>query len=112
VGAIQRERVDRSSTCLSPRRRFGGRSSFVRDLIRLIRLRRHSSEASVGTGARAGSDSVENVKSVSGTFLRRSTLPVAAQAEAIKARYANGVLEIEIPKQARVETRRIPVMVN
>jgi HSP20 family molecular chaperone IbpA len=34
------------------------------------------------------------------------------QAEAIKARYANGVLEIEIPKQARVETKRIPVTVN
>ena len=54
----------------------------------------------------------ERVKSVSGTFLRRITLPVAAQAEAIKARYANGVLEIDIPKQARVETRRIPVTVN
>ena len=62
--------------------------------------------------ARADSDSVENVKSVSGTFLRRVTLPVAAQAEVIKASYANGVLEIEIPKQARVETRRIPVTVN
>ena len=60
----------------------------------------------------ADSASVENVKSVSGTFLRRITLPVAAQAEAIKASYANGVLEIDIPKQARVETRRIPVTVN
>jgi HSP20 family molecular chaperone IbpA len=55
---------------------------------------------------------VENVKSVSGRFLRRITLPVAAQAQAIKASYANGVLEIDIPKQARVETRRIPVTVN
>ena len=64
------------------------------------------------TRARADRDSVENVKSVSGTFLRRITLPVAAQAEAIKARYANGVLEIDIPKQARVETKRIPVTVN
>ena len=64
------------------------------------------------TRTRADSASVENVKSVSGTFLRRITLPVAAQAEAIKSRYANGVLEIDIPKQARVETRRIPVTVN
>ena len=64
------------------------------------------------TRTRADSASVENVKSVSGTFLRRITLPVAAQAEAIKASYANGVLEIDIPKQARVETRRIPVTVN
>jgi Molecular chaperone (small heat shock protein) len=64
------------------------------------------------TKARADSDSGENVKSVSGTFLRRITLPVAAQAGAIKARYVNGVLEIDIPKQARVETKRIPVTVN
>jgi HSP20 family protein len=64
------------------------------------------------TRTRADSASVANVKSVSGTFLRRITLPVAAQAEAIKASYANGVLEIDIPKQARVETRRIPVTVN
>jgi HSP20 family protein len=62
--------------------------------------------------ARADSDSLNNVKNVSGTFLRRITLPVAVQAEAIKARYANGVLEIDIPKQARVETKRIPVTVN
>ena len=61
---------------------------------------------------RADSDSVENVKSVSSTFLRRSTLLVAAQAEAIKARYANGVLEIDMPKQARVKTKRVAVTVN
>ena len=64
------------------------------------------------TRARAEGDTVENVKSVSGTFLRRSTLLVAAQAEAIKARYANGVLEIDIPKQARVKTKRVAVTVN
>jgi HSP20 family protein len=62
--------------------------------------------------AHADSDSVEYVKSVSGTFLRRFTLPAAVQAEAIKARYANGVLEIDIPKRARVEIKRIPVTVN
>lgn len=64
------------------------------------------------TRARTDSDSVENLKGVSGTFLRRITLPVAAQADAIKARYANGVLELDIPKQARVETKRVPVTVN
>jgi len=64
------------------------------------------------TRARADRDSVDNVKSVCGTFLRRLTLPVAAQADAIKAHYANGVLEIDIPKQARVETKRIPVTIN
>jgi HSP20 family protein len=62
--------------------------------------------------ARTDIDNAANVKTVTGTFLRRITLPVDAQAEAIKARYANGVLEIDIPKQARVETKRIPVTVN
>ena len=62
--------------------------------------------------ARTDRDSVEKVRIVSGTFLRRITLPDAAQAEAIKARYANGVLEVDIPKQAPVETKRIPVTVN
>ena len=57
-------------------------------------------------------DSFEHIERVAGKFLRRFTLPDSAQAEAIKARYADGVLEIEIPKQPRVETKRIAVTVN
>jgi HSP20 family protein len=69
---------------------------------------------------RAERPAKERVKSVGfehierdvGTFLRRFTLPDSVRAEAIKARYADGVLEIEIPKQARVEATRIPITVN
>src|SRR5882762_2636471 len=57
-------------------------------------------------------DGFEHIERAAGTFLRRFTLPDSARAEAIKARYADGVLEIEIPKQPRVETKRIAVTVN
>jgi HSP20 family protein len=57
-------------------------------------------------------DGFEHIERAAGTFLRRFTLPDAARAEAIKARCADGVLEIEIPKQPRVEAKRIAVTVN
>jgi HSP20 family protein len=57
-------------------------------------------------------DGFEHIERAAGTFLRRFTLPDSAQTEAIKARYADGVLEIEIPKHPRVETKRIAVTVN
>ena len=60
----------------------------------------------------ASGDGFEHIERVAGTFLRRFTLPDSARAEAIKARYVDGVLEIEIPKQPRVETKRIAVTVN
>lgn len=58
------------------------------------------------------SDGFEHLECVAGRFSRRFTLPDSARAEAIKARYTDGVLEIEIPKQPRVETKRIAVTVN
>jgi len=61
---------------------------------------------------RVSSDGFEHIERAAGTFLRRFTLPDSARAEAIKARYADGVLEIEIPKQPRVEPKRILVSVN
>ena len=61
---------------------------------------------------RVNSGGFEHTERGAGTFLRRFTLPDSARAEAIKARYADGVLEIEIPKQPRVEATRIPVTVN
>jgi HSP20 family protein len=64
------------------------------------------------TKERSDSDGFEHIECFTGTFLRRFTLPESAQADAIKARYTNGVLEIEIPKQARVEAKRIAVTVN
>jgi len=62
--------------------------------------------------ARVKSDGFEHVERVSGAFLRRFTLPDSVQTETIKASYVDGVLEIEIPKQPRVEAKRIPVTVN
>jgi HSP20 family protein len=61
---------------------------------------------------RVSSDGFEHIERATGTFVRRFTLPESARAEAIKAHYADGVLEIEIPKQPRAEVKRIPVTVN
>jgi HSP20 family protein len=61
---------------------------------------------------RVSSDGFEHIERAAGTFLRRFTLPDSARVEAIKARYTDGVLEIAIPKQPRVEVKRILVTVN
>jgi HSP20 family protein len=51
----------------------------------------------------------ERLERAAGTFLRRFTLPETAQPDAIKARQTNGVLEVSIPKQPKVEPRRIRI---
>jgi HSP20 family protein len=51
----------------------------------------------------------QRIERVAGTFVRRFTLPKTAQAEAIKASYVDGVLEVSIPKQPKPESRRIKV---
>ena len=61
---------------------------------------------------RVSNDGLEHIERASGTFLRRFTLPDSARAEAIKAHYADGVLEVEIPKQPQAEAKRITVTVN
>ena len=58
------------------------------------------------------SDGFEHIERATGKFLRRFTLPDSARTEAINARYVDGVLEIEIPKQPPVEAKRIAVTVN
>ncbi len=45
----------------------------------------------------------------SGKFLRQFTLPEDANADAISARSAHGVLELTIAKQARSQPRRIEI---
>ena len=45
----------------------------------------------------------------SGKFYRRFSLPDTADAESISARSQNGVLEVTIPKQPKVQPRRITV---
>ncbi|HVO46128.1 MAG TPA: Hsp20/alpha crystallin family protein [Steroidobacteraceae bacterium] len=54
----------------------------------------------------------ERVERVTGTFLRRFTLPEGANTDSIKAKQTNGVLEVIIPKQPQVQPRRISVDVN
>ena len=49
------------------------------------------------------------VERVSGEFYRRFSLPDTADSHAVKARHANGVLEVTIPKQAQVRPRRVNV---
>jgi HSP20 family protein len=46
-----------------------------------------------------------------GNFARRFTVSSDIDAEHIKARLANGVLEVELPKAARAKPRRITVSV-
>jgi HSP20 family protein len=45
----------------------------------------------------------------SGKFLRRFTLPDSANLDAINAKHTQGVLEVTIPKQAKLQPRRIEV---
>ena len=54
-------------------------------------------------------DGVSRFERVSGRFQRRFTLPESADADGIKAKSSNGILEISIPKQATVQARRINV---
>jgi HSP20 family protein len=54
-------------------------------------------------------DGYERIERARGTFLRRFSLPESADAEAIKATHANGVLEISIPKRAQEQPRKITV---
>jgi HSP20 family protein len=67
-----------------------------------IKGERHSQKKS-------SQDGFERVERAAGSFLRRFTLPESADAEAIKATHANGVLEITIPKRAQEQPRRISV---
>jgi HSP20 family protein len=54
-------------------------------------------------------DGYERIERVTGSFTRRFTLPDSAAAEAIKARFTNGVLEVSIPKQPEVAATRVVV---
>ncbi|QKT03142.1 Hsp20/alpha crystallin family protein [Ectothiorhodospiraceae bacterium 2226] len=63
--------------------------------------RRHETEEE-----RAGYKRVERVR---GNFYRRFSLPDSADAEKITAKCDQGVLEITIPKQEKVQPRKIQV---
>jgi HSP20 family protein len=59
--------------------------------------------------ARDEKSGFRRVERVSGEFYRRFSLPDTADAQSVKARVTNGVLEVAIPKQAQVLPRRISV---
>lgn len=63
---------------------------------------RHAQERSTDAGA-------QRLERPTGRFLRRFTLPEAADAEHITAKSRNGVLEVAIPKLAEIQARRITV---
>ena len=58
---------------------------------------------------REETEGYKRVERVSGTFYRRFSLPDTADAERIEAKGENGVLEIILPKQEKVQPRKITV---
>jgi HSP20 family protein len=70
-----------------------------------LRGRRESESRSEQNGYR-------RIERVTGRFFRRFTLPDTADAEAIEARFSNGVLEVSIPKLPKVQPRRINVQAS
>jgi len=58
---------------------------------------------------RENAEGYERLERVAGSFTRRFALPENVQADAIKAKYTNGVLEVAIPKQPVVAAKRVTV---
>ena len=58
---------------------------------------------------REAGEGYKRVERATGNFYRRFSLPDTADAERISARTVNGVLEVSIPKQEKVQPRRIQV---
>ncbi|AGA35228.1 heat shock protein, Hsp20 family [Thioalkalivibrio nitratireducens DSM 14787] len=54
-------------------------------------------------------ENYKRIERVRGTFFRRFSLPDTADSDNISARCENGVLEVRIPKHAKVQPRRITV---
>jgi HSP20 family protein len=61
------------------------------------------------TERREGAAGYERLERVSGNFVRRFTLPEDVQADAIKAKFAHGVLTVSIPKVPEVAPRKVTV---
>lgn len=57
-------------------------------------------------------DGYERVERVMGSFTRRFALPENVQADAIKAKFTHGVLEVSIPKQPEVAAKRVAVEIH
>ncbi|HSN51304.1 MAG TPA: Hsp20/alpha crystallin family protein [Woeseiaceae bacterium] len=59
--------------------------------------------------ARGEDAGLQRMERASGRFFRRFSLPDTADAENISAQCRNGILEVSIPKQPQVQSRRIEV---
>jgi HSP20 family molecular chaperone IbpA len=62
-----------------------------------------------GSSAGPRRETARRIERLTGEFRRRFRLPDLADAQNIKAKSVNGVLDIEIPKLAREKPRRIAV---
>lgn len=58
---------------------------------------------------REESTGYERIERVTGSFSRRFTLPENAQADAIQAKFAHGVLTVSIPKQPVVAAKKVQI---
>jgi HSP20 family protein len=58
---------------------------------------------------RESREGYRRVERITGEFQRRFSLPDSADAQSIKAKFLNGVLEVTIPKVAQVQPHRITV---
>jgi HSP20 family protein len=58
---------------------------------------------------RDSAEGYERIERVTGSFTRRFALPENVQADAIKAKFTHGVLEVSIPKQPEVAAKRVSV---
>ena len=58
---------------------------------------------------REAREGYRRIERTTGEFQRRFSLPETADAQNIKAKFVNGVLEVAIPKLAQVQPRRIEV---
>jgi len=58
---------------------------------------------------RAEDAGVQRVERATGRFFRHFTLPESVDAEGIKAKCSNGILEVSIPKLPEIQARRIAV---
>lgn len=61
------------------------------------------------TSAEERRDGFRRIERRTGRFLRRFSLPEGVDADAIKATSHHGVLELELPKLAKVQPRRINI---
>ena len=70
----------------------------------------HQGRAALGAGAKETKDNtVLHVERVYGQFERMIQLPIAVQADKVKATYRDGVLEVTLPKAEEVKPRAIKV---